>query len=348
MEELNAVIIDDSKTIVLLIKNYLEELGIEAITFTNPLKAIEYLKNNKVDFIFVDYNMPEMNGVEVIESVRFLHDGVIIMITSVGENELKLKALEAGAVEFINKPILKAEFLATVRNLAKIRIQQMMLEDEKILIQAEVQRQLENIKKQEKETLEVLAHVAEYRDENTFLHVNRVAEYSKIIAKAYGLDDAKANIIYQAAPLHDIGKIGIRDDVLLKTDKLTDEEYDIMKSHTTIGYEILKNTTSPILHMGAEIALTHHERWDGNGYPKGLKEKEIPIYGRIVAIADVFDALTAKRPYKKPWSLAEALTFMLDNSGKIFDPELIDVFLQVYEDIFEYYKISEQEIKDEV
>jgi response regulator RpfG family c-di-GMP phosphodiesterase len=348
MEELNAVIIDDSKTILYLMKSYLQELDIEAQTFENPLEAIKFLRdeNNKIDFVFVDYVMPEMNGLDVISEIKFFYDGVIIMVTSVGENELKLKALQAGAVEFINKPILKAEFLATVRNLARIRMQQMMLEDEKFLIQAEVQRQIENIKRQERETLEVLAHVAEYRDENTFLHVKRVAEYSKILATAYGLDEKESDIIYQAAPLHDLGKIGIRDEVLLKTDKLTDEEYEIMKSHTTIGYEILRHSSSPILQMGAKIALTHHERWDGKGYPHGLKEDNIPIYGRIVAVADVFDALTAKRPYKKPWSLAEALTFMLDNSGKIFDPKLIDIFLEVHEKIFEYYHISEQEIKE--
>jgi len=343
VEELKAVVIDDSKTILYLQKSYLEELEIETTIFSNPIEAIEYLEKNKVDFVFVDYVMPQMNGLEVIQKIRVFCDAVIIMVTSVGENELKLKALQTGAVEFINKPILKAEFLATVRNLAKIRIQQMMLEDEKVLIQAEVQKQLQNIKRQEREILEVLGHVAEYRDENTFLHVKRVAEYSKILAKANGLNDEESELIYLAAPLHDIGKIGVRDKILLKTDKLDDEEFAIMKSHTTIGYEILRHSSSPILQMGAKIALTHHERWDGLGYPYGLKEDNILIYGRIVAIADVFDALTAKRPYKKPWSLAEALTFILDNSGKMFDPQLVDKFLEVNEEIFEYYKISEEE-----
>ena len=345
MEELKAVVIDDSKTILHLQKSYLNELDIEAELFQAPIKAIEYLKNNKVDFVFVDYVMPEMNGLEVINQIKLFCDAVIIMVTSVGENEIKLQALEAGAMEFINKPILKAEFLATVRNLAKIKIQQMLLEDEKSLIQAEVQRQIQNIKRQEIETLEVLAHVAEYRDENTFLHVKRVSEYSKILAKANGLSEKETELIYLAAPLHDIGKIGIRDNVLLKTDKLSDEEFSIMKSHTTIGYEILRHSSSPILQMGAKVALTHHERWDGKGYPYGLEGENIPIYGRIVAIADVFDALTAKRPYKEPWSLAEALNFMLDNSAKMFDPNIIDKFLEVHEKIFEYYEISEQEVE---
>ena len=341
MDELKAVIIDDSKTILHLIKNYLEELEIESEIFENPLDAIEYLKNNKVNFVFVDYVMPEMNGLDVIDKIKMFFDGIIIMVTSVGDNELKLSALQKGATEFINKPIIKAEFLATVRNLAKIQIINKMLEDEKVLIQAEVQRQLEYIKQQEKETLEVLAQVSEYRDENTFLHVKRVAEYSKILAKYMGLDNKTQEIIYQAAPLHDIGKIGIRDNVLLKTDRLSNEEFEIMKTHTTIGYEILKNSTSPILQMGAKIALTHHEKWDGSGYPYGLKGEEISLYGRIVAVADVFDALTAKRPYKEPWSLAEALTFMVDNGGSMFDPKIIDIFLEHYEEIFEYYNKSE-------
>jgi len=345
MDELKAIIIDDSKTILYLQKQYLEELDIETKIFLNPIDGIEYIKNNKVDFVFVDYVMPEMDGLEVIKNIKTFFDGVIIMITSVGENELKLKALQVGAVEFINKPILKAEFLATVRNLAKIRMQQIMLEDEKKLIQSEVQLQLKKIKKQEEETLDVLAHVSEYRDENTFLHVKRVAEYSKILAKACGLNDKEVELIYQAAPLHDIGKIGVRDDILLKTGKLTKEEYNIMKNHTTIGYEILKHTSSAILQMGAQIALTHHERWDGEGYPYGKKEKEIPIYGRIVSLVDVFDALTAKRSYKEAWSLAEALTFVLDNSGKMFDPEIVDIFLNVHEEIFDFYKTTEQERK---
>lgn len=343
MEELTAVIIDDSKTILHLIKSYLEELEIESEIFENPLDAIEYLKNNKANFVFIDYVMPQMNGLEVIDKIKMFFDGIMIMVTSVGDNELKLSALQKGATEFINKPVVKAEFLATVRNLAKIQIINKMLQDEKVLIQAEVQRQLEYIKQQEKETLEVLAHVAEYRDENTFLHVKRVAEYSKILAKYMGLDEKTQDIIYQAAPLHDIGKIGIRDNVLLKTDRLSNEEFEIMKTHTTIGYEILKNSSSPVLQMGAEIALTHHEKWDGTGYPYGKKEEEISLYGRIVAVADVFDALTARRPYKEPWSLAEALTFMLDNSGSMFDPKVVDVFLEHHEEIFEYYKKSEIE-----
>jgi len=346
MEELNAVIIDDSDKILFLVKNYLEELEIKVKIFNNPKEGIEYLKQNlKVDFVLIDYDIQDINGIEVINEIKLFSEAMLIIMTYSKDQELKLQALEAGAVEFINKPIIKAELLATIRNLAKIKIQQMILKDEKFLIQAEVQRQIAKIKKQEKEILEVLAHVAEYRDENTFLHVKRVAEYSKILAKACGLNDEEIEIIYQAAPLHDIGKIGIRDDILLKTDKLNDEEFKIMKSHTIIGYDILKNSSSPILQMGAQIALTHHERWDGLGYPYGLKEDNIPIYGRIVAVVDVFDALTAKRPYKKPWSLAEALTFMLDNSAKMFDPNIIDKFLEVYEKIFEYYKISEQEVE---
>ena len=343
MEELNAVLIDDSKTILYLEKMYLEELDINTISFQNPIDALEYLKSNKVDLVFLDYVMPQMNGLELLKNIQLFYDGMVIMVTSVGEEELKLKALEAGVVEFINKPIIKAEFIATVRNLAKILLNQRILEDEKLLVQAEVQKQLQKIKQQEKEILKVLALVSEYRDENTYLHVKRVAGYSKILAKAIGLDKKNIELIYLSAPLHDIGKIGIRDNVLLKTDKLTDEEYEIMKSHTTIGYDILRHSSSPILQMGAKIALTHHERWDGKGYPKGLKEEEIPLCGRIVAIADVFDALTTIRPYKKAWDLEEAMKFMQEQAGVIFDPQLIDKFISVKDMIFKFYKDSDNE-----
>ena len=342
MHELKAVAVDDSKTILSVIKMYLAKLDIEVVGFLDPFDAIKYVKKNKVDFFFVDYMMPQMNGIEVINEIKPYFDSYIIMITSVGDSKIKLDALRAGVTEFVNKPILEAEFIATITNLGRMRMQQLALDDERILLQWEVSRQIANIKKQESETLDVLAHVAEYRDENTFLHITRVAEYSKILAKYYGFNEKEQEVIYRAAPLHDIGKIGVRDDVLLKQDNLSDEEFELMKQHTVIGYNILKDSSSPILKAGANIALSHHEKWDGTGYPYALMGKKIPLHGRIVAVADVFDALTMERPYKKPWSLAEALTFILDQSEKIFDPEIVDIFLNNSEEIFEFYKHSRQ------
>jgi len=346
MEDLVALVIDVSKD-SFVIKNYLEELDLNVKIFTSSKESIEYIIHNHIDFILVDYDLPEIDGIELIKNIKTITDAMLIMITSNGNQELKLKALEMGVIEFINKPIIKAELLATIRNLARIKFQQAILEDEKLLIQAEVQRQISKIKKQEQEILEVLAHVAEYRDGNTFLHVKRVAEYSKILAKSMNLSDEEVELIYQAAPLHDIGKIGIKDEILLKTDKLTKQEYDIMKTHTIIGYDILKDTSSPILQMGAQIALSHHERWDGKGYPYGLKEEEISIYGRIVSIVDVFDALSASRSYKKAWNLDDVFEFLIENKGIMFDPILIDKFLNVKDEIIKYYQFSQEEIKNE-
>ncbi|NPA54989.1 MAG: response regulator [Epsilonproteobacteria bacterium] len=342
MEQIRAIAIDDSKTILYLERNYLKEVGIEAKIFEEPLDAIKYVMDHgkEVDLVFVDYVMPSMDGLSVIERIKPFTDAIIVMVTSIGKEELKLKALEHGAVEFINKPIVKAEFLATVRNLAKIITQQKLLADEKLLVEAEVRKQVETIKKQEREILEVLAYVAKYRDEGTFLHVKRVAKYSSILARAHGLSIDEVCMISQAAPLHDIGKIGIRDDILFKNGKLSDEEFEIMKSHTVIGYNILKSSSAPMLQIGADIALTHHERWDGLGYPNGLVGESIPIYGRIVAIADVFDALTAKRPYKKAWDLEDAMQFLEENKGSMFDPTLVEEFKGVQDEVFAYYELS--------
>ena len=340
MIDIRVVAIDDSKSMLLLEKKYLEDLDIEVETFINPIEGIKYLrKNSKVDIILVDYIMPEMNGIDVIKTIRTFNSEVqIIMITSVGDNNLKLKALQMGATEFLNKPLLEAEFIARIRNLANIRAQHQFLEDESILLQNEVQRQIKMIKNRELETLDILAHVSEFRDENTYQHVKRVSEYSRILARGYGLDVKVQDTIFKSSPLHDIGKIGVRDNILLNNNKLSDEEFNIMKSHTTIGYKILKDSHSPFLSTGALIALDHHEKWDGSGYPNGKKGEEISLYGRIVSVADVFDALTAERPYKKPWSLAEAMEFIIENSGKMFDPKIVDVFLENYEPIFEYYE----------
>jgi response regulator RpfG family c-di-GMP phosphodiesterase len=339
MFDLKAIAIDDSKSMLLLEKKYLESLDIEVEVFTNPIDGIRHVRENEIDIVLVDYVMPEMNGVDVIKTIRtFNLDVQIIMITSIGDNDLKLKALEAGATEFLNKPLLEAEFIARIRNLGRIRAQHAFLEDEALLLQNEVQRQIKKIKNRELETLDMLAHVSEFRDENTYQHVKRVAEYSRILARGYGLDIRTQDVISKAAPLHDIGKIGIRDNILLNNDKLSDEEFAIMKQHPNIGNKILSESNSPYLSAGALIALDHHERWDGAGYPSGKKGEEISLYGRIVAVADVFDALTAQRPYKKPWSLAEAMEFIIENSGKIFDPKIVDVFLENYEFIFEYYE----------
>jgi len=349
MEKFSVVIMDDSKSMLMLEKVYLKEIVDEIHSFLNPLDGIDYIKDNPVDLVIVDYMMPQMDGVDVIKKVHEINDEIkIIMVTSVDDNELKIKALESGVTDFLPKPLSEAEFKTRVKNIKKIIVQQKFLKNKALFLKNEVDRHLKEIFIREEEALSALANVSEYRDEGTFLHVVRVAKVSKVLAKYYGLSEEEQEIVYKASPLHDIGKIAIRDNILLKNGKLTDEEFEEMKRHTLYGYDILKNSVSRFLKAGAIIALTHHERWDGKGYPHSLKGEDIHIFGRIVSIVDVFDALCSDRPYKKAWKFEDALQLIEDSREKNFDPKLVDIFVELSEEIFNFYrriaKVSKEEL----
>ena len=210
----------------------------------------------------------------------------------------------------------------------KLRKSQLLLQDKALLLQDEVNSATIRLKESEHETLQMLGKSAEYKDPETNAHTQRVAYYCKLLARAYGLDENLQDIIFYASPFHDLGKIGIPDKILLKPGKLDDDEFSIMKNHAKIGYEILKGSKSKYLKAGGVIAYNHHEKYDGTGYPNGLKGENIPIFGRITAIADVFDALTSSRPYKKAWSLEEAFDFLIREKEVHFDPKLVDLFLE--------------------
>lgn len=248
------------------------------------------------------------------------------MVTAVGDDaKLHLKALEMGATDFLSKPINAGLFKARVINLLKLRKAMHIMQDKALLLEEEVRKATAEIVEREKETLRLLGRTAEFKDPETGAHVARVANYSKMLAAAYGLDEKMQDIIYNASPFHDIGKVAIPDSILLKPAKLTDEEFTVMKTHTTTGYELLKSSKSEYLRAGGVIAFTHHEKYDGTGYPKRLKGEMIPIIGRIVAVTDVFDALTSKRPYKDAWSFDAALDFFREEKGRHFDPKLVEL-----------------------
>ncbi|MBN2041012.1 MAG: response regulator [Spirochaetes bacterium] len=328
--KLQAVSIDDEEINLLIIEKLAEKVGLKVISYSDPIAAYEYVKDNEVDLIFVDYMMPKLNGVELIEKIRRHHQNIpIVMITSITGNEkLKIDAIEAGATEFLNKPLKGSEFLARITNLANLRYHQLLLKDKALLLEEEVKKATENLTKREFETLIILGNAAEYKDPETGNHVSRVAHYSRMLAMSLGMSEQDQDNIYYASPLHDVGKIGIPDSILLKPGKLTQEEWETMQTHPTIGYEMLKGSESPFLKTGAIIAKTHHEKYDGSGYPEGLKGEEIHLFGRIVAIADVFDALMTKRPYKEPWEFDKALQYVSDEKGKHFDPEVADHFVR--------------------
>ena len=330
VENMRIISIDDNKTNLLIIESYAKILNLEIESFLNPKEALEASFENEYDLVIVDYMMPEINGLEFIQSFRQNNQNTpIIMLTAVGDDmELQIKALEYGANDFLSKPINAPAFKARIINMLKLRKSQLLLQDKALLLQDEVKLATIRLKESEYETLQMLGKTAEFKDPETNAHTQRVAYYCKLLARAYGLDENLQDIIFYASPFHDLGKIGIPDNILLKPGKLDDDEFSIMKNHAKIGYEILKGSKSKYLKAGGVIAYNHHEKYDGTGYPNGLKGESIPIFGRITAVADVFDALTSSRPYKKAWSLEEAFDFLIEEKSVHFDPKLVDLFLE--------------------
>jgi len=339
------MIVDDEPINLILLEENTKMMGLEPITFMNPLEALEYAKTHTVDVIVSDFNMPRMDGVELIQKIKEIHPDILsIMITASDANEVRLKALESGVSDFLNKPIFPAEFRLRLRNMVRLAHSIKIEKNFKSELQVKVEEATSALRNSQFESLNVLSKAAEYKDPETSSHIARVAHYSRMLARLYGLDEKDQEIIFYAAPLHDIGKIGIEDAILLKPGKLTDEEFDKMKKHALIGKEILDKVDNDYLRSGAVIAATHHEKYNGKGYPYGLKGEEIPIFGRIVAIADVFDALTSVRPYKKPWSFEDAMDLIVKEKGEHFDPVLADLFIQNtahVREIFEQFKEDE-------
>src|SRR5690349_7084057 len=255
------------------------------------------------------------------------------MVTGQDDKKVRYAALDAGITDFLTKPIDARECLARCRNLLTLRRQQVVLEDRRRLLEHMVEDATREVREREKETLLRLARAGEFRDEETGYHLIRMARYSRLIANAIGLNHDEAETVELAAPLHDIGKIGIPDQILLKTGKLDAAEWQVMRRHPVIGHEILKGSASKYVRMGALIALGHHEKYDGSGYPNGLVGDHIPLCARIVAIADVYDALTSVRPYKSAWSTDAAHEYVSSQAGKHFDPRLVDAFVTMKKEV---------------
>ena len=337
------LIIDDVKTNILLIESILKKIGKwEMISFLNPVEALKWCEANTPDLIITDYMMPDLDGINLSRKIRDLkkeEQFPIIMITAHGEDKIKMEALKNGITDFLTKPFNIAEFQARIINLLKLREYQLKIYNKAKWLEDEVKKATHEIEKREEEIIFRLSRAAEFRDDDTGEHIKRMAHYSYLIAKELGLEDSFSYMILKASPMHDVGKIAIPDNILLKPGRLTPEEFEIIKTHTTAGYEILYGSEIPLLNLSAEIALTHHEKYNGKGYPKGLKGEEIPISGRIVAVADVFDALTSKRPYKEPWPIEKAINLLKGERGEHFDPKCIDAFFNVLDEVL---KIKEK------
>jgi response regulator RpfG family c-di-GMP phosphodiesterase len=333
------LIVDDNKTNLVLLSALSKSVsGNTAVTFDHPQLALDWCELNTPDLVLVDYVMPLISGHEFIQRFRALPDRddvPIIMITSESQREVRQTALALGATEFLTKPVDSIEFKIRVRNLLALRAAQNKLKNRNQWLAEEVQRTTCEILDRERELVLRLARAAECRDPETGSHIARMASYAVVIAEQLGCDAAFVDLLAQAAPMHDIGKLGIPDYILLKPGRLDADELVIMRRHAEIGSRILADSLSPLIRLAANIAHYHHEQFNGEGYPAGLKGLEIPLECRIVAVADVFDALTSSRPYKRPWGTAKARQFIIDGRGQHFCPECCDAFLQAWERVLE-------------
>jgi putative two-component system response regulator len=327
------LIIDDQPSNVLLLEGILEEEDFTSyLSITDSLQAIPAFLEYQPDLVLLDLQMPGMDGFEVMKKLQASLSPVdflpILVLTADIAPEAKRRALAQGAVDFLTKPFDAPEVVLRVRNLLRTRSLHLQLHGQNQLLDQKVRERTVELEETQIEILERLALAAEYRDDDTGEHTKRVGQTSARIAQALGWTSAEVELIRRAAPLHDVGKIAIPDSILLKPGRLTPEEFEHMKMHTTLGSKMLSGGRFPLLQLAEQIALTHHERWDGTGY-FGLRGEAIPIAGRIVTLADVLDALTSTRRYKQAWSLQEAMEEIESQRGRHFDPHIVDAFLEV-------------------
>lgn len=322
------LVVDDEPANVKFLRRVLEPEGYqELLSTTDPSEVLDLCSERVPDLVLLDVMMPGLDGFELLEGLKdqaepgsFLP---VLVLTSDHTHEAKRKALAGGAKDFLTKPLSPAEVRLRVRNLLETRFLHQQLEDQNRLLEERVRERTADLERARFETLERLARAAEYRDDETGEHTRRVGRLAVRIAEAMGWEEERCGMIFRVAPLHDVGKIGIPDAILLNPGRLSEEEFRVMKTHTTIGAELLGESEFPLMHMAEEIALTHHERWDGTGYPRGLAGNAIPRAGLIVGAADTFDALTTVRPYKEAWSIERTMEEIRSQGGRQFAPDVV-------------------------
>jgi len=327
------MVVDDQATGRLVLSRLIGGIDpdVQVVAYSDALSAMGFIRQATPDLIVTDYLMPTIDGIGLIRRVRAMpgcEDVPIIVVTVSEDKRVRYEALEAGATDFLTRPVDPLECRTRCRNLLTLRRQQLLLSKRASWLEEEIALATTAIAEREQETLLRLARAGEYRDEQTGDHVARIAEYCLETATALALPTTECEAIRLASPMHDIGKIGIPDNILRKPGRLTDAEQALMREHTRIGYEMLHDSPSHYLQLGASIALHHHEKVDGSGYPQGLQGGQIPIAARIVAVADVFDALTSSRPYKPAWPVADAVAYLEAGTGSHFDRDCVRAFLQ--------------------
>lgn len=360
-DELKILVIDDENFVRETISDYLSDSGFEVCSASDGEEGLKVFESENPDAVLVDLNMPRMDGFGVLENISSKDpDMPVIVVSGAGLIQDAIRAVRVGAWDFVTKPIVDMNILEHALNRALERAR--LIKENKLYrehLESEVQRRTEDLRQEvqvrreaqeallelqkevidtQKEIILTLGEVVETRSNETANHVRRVAEFARILAIKFGMEEEEADLLRMASPMHDVGKIGIPDTILNKPGRLTPEEFEIIKKHTVLGHEILKHSNRPIMKAAAIVAHEHHERWDGKGYPRQLSGEDIHIYGRIICITDVFDALGSDRVYKKAWPLEKILELFHAEKGKQFDPRLTELFL---DSLDEFLKIKE-------
>lgn len=343
----SVLIIDDEFTSRVILERIVKNIhqDIVVTSFADPIPAMVWVSKNLPDLILVDYLMDGMSGLEVVTKIRrspHLEDVPVVMVTVADKKDIRYQVLDAGATDFLSKPIDPYECRVRCRNLLSMRLHEKIVLSRAQSLEKAVIEATQQIREREQETLNRLAKAGEFRDSDTGNHVLRMAKFARLIAEGLGLPQERCELIEIAAPMHDIGKIGIPDNILLKPGKLMPDEFKQMQSHPMIGYNMLHSSKSMFIALAAEISLGHHEKFDGGGYPKGLSGKDIPLESRIVAVADVYDALTSVRPYKQAWTNDRALEYIVTHAGTHFDPDCVDSFVSQYSKV----QLIQQQLQD--
>lgn len=336
----NVMVVDDQSTSRNILSKTLKGIqpNISVTSFNSAYDALAAAKIQPPDLVITDYKMPKMNGIEFTKSLHQMlgnQDTPVMMVTIIKEKSILYEALQSGVTDFLNKPFDKIEYRSKCKNLLSLSKSRSELKTQQQTLTQLITSRTDEVLLREKETLDRLTKACAYKDCITGEHLIRMGRISYILALELGLDQSEAEVLKTAAPLHDIGKLAIPDRILMKKGKLTKDEFEVMKTHTTVGHEILKDSPSSYIQKGALIALNHHEKYNGTGYPNQVSGDQIPIEARIATLADVFDSLTNNRPYKKAWPLDETLIYIKAASGKHFDPVCVDALFNCLDEIIQ-------------
>jgi putative two-component system response regulator len=330
--DIKILVVDDQEIARAPLLKLLNKHGFTCLEASNAFKTLEILDRENVDLVLCDIKMPGMNGISLVKAVAHrIPEIAFVMVSSMDNADMAMACLREGAYGYVLKPFKINDILIAVASALRRRMLELDYQDREATLARRVLSQTLEIRASREEIALRLISASEHRDNETGAHVRRIGLYAAEMGRILGWTDEQVECVRSAAPMHDIGKVGVPDRILQKDGPLTEEEWIIMKTHTTMGANILRDSEVPFIQMGAAIAANHHEKWDGSGYPKGIAAEEIPIEARITCLVDIYDALMSRRIYKRPWAETDVNKYLVENKSKLFDPRLVDLFFDNYE-----------------